>query len=196
MEPGPDPAARIPCVLWIRLGCRLRRPLGSVAVYSDDRVFVRVSSGTDAAWQAQTDSALATLAGAGHPVIDLATATDGPLGAEFFRWEFATAIAGAVLGINPFAVFDVGFQLSFSAFVGMLVLVRPLEMNGELFKLEGGIPVIALEYRKGGQIIQTDYFTLPGGDLTLMRRIAGNPSVTWTEGGGRDKDDIDRAGRA
>lgn len=76
--------------------------LGSAAVYSDDRVFVRVSSGTDAAWQAQTDSALATLAEAGHPVIDLATATDAPLGAEFFRWEFATAIAGAVLGINPF----------------------------------------------------------------------------------------------
>ena len=27
---------------------------------------------------------------------------DGALGGEFFRWEFATAVAGAVLGINPF----------------------------------------------------------------------------------------------
>ena len=77
-------------------------PLGTPAVYSDDRVFVRLSSGTDAAWQAETDSALATLAEAGHPVIDLATTSDAPLGAEFFRWEFATAVAGAVLGINPF----------------------------------------------------------------------------------------------
>ena len=77
-------------------------PLGSVGVYSDDRVFVRVSGGSDAAWQAQTDQQLAALAEAGHPVMDLATATEAPLGAEFFRWEFATAVAGAVLGINPF----------------------------------------------------------------------------------------------
>ena len=40
---------------------------------------------------------------AGHPVIDLSMlGGDGALGAEFFRWEFATAVAGAVLGINPF----------------------------------------------------------------------------------------------
>src|SRR5262249_24810898 len=38
---------------------------------------------------------------AGHPVLRLSTRIDG-LGAEFFRWEFATAIAGAALGINPF----------------------------------------------------------------------------------------------
>ena len=38
---------------------------------------------------------------AGHPVLRLTTRVYG-LGAEFFRWEFATAVAGAVLGINPF----------------------------------------------------------------------------------------------
>ena len=37
----------------------------------------------------------------GHPVLRLTMRIDG-LGAEFFRWEFATAVAGAVLGINPF----------------------------------------------------------------------------------------------
>jgi hypothetical protein len=63
------------------------------------------------------------------------------------------------------------------------VLVRPLEANtGKLFELEGGIPVITLEYRKGGQIIQSDYFTLTNGDLTLMRRIAGTQSVTYRTG--------------
>jgi transaldolase/glucose-6-phosphate isomerase len=41
------------------------------------------------------------LEAAGHPVCRLTTRTSA-LGAEFFRWEFATAIAGAVLGINPF----------------------------------------------------------------------------------------------
>ena len=41
------------------------------------------------------------LEAAGHPVLHLSTRLDG-LGAEFFRWEFATAVAGAALGINPF----------------------------------------------------------------------------------------------
>ena len=82
--------------------------LGEPGVYSDDRVFVRISSGADAAWETQTTAALEALANAGHPVIELelgggAGGSDaGALGAEFFRWEFATAVAGAVLGINPF----------------------------------------------------------------------------------------------
>ena len=54
------------------------------------------------------------------------------------------------------------------------VLVKP-----ELFELEGGIKTIAVEYRKLGQPVQTDYFTIKNGDLTLMRRIAGNFSVTY-----------------
>ncbi|MEP7360322.1 MAG: glucose-6-phosphate isomerase [Chloroflexota bacterium] len=77
--------------------------LGTPDVYGDDRIFVRITSGADPAWQASTDAALSALAGAGHPVVDLAMSDGiGGLGAEFFRWEFATAIAGAVLGINPF----------------------------------------------------------------------------------------------
>jgi glucose-6-phosphate isomerase len=77
--------------------------LGEPGSYGDDRLFVRISSGSDAAWQRTTDAALDALADAGQPVIDLALG-DGAagLGAEFFRWEFATAICGAVLGINPF----------------------------------------------------------------------------------------------
>jgi hypothetical protein len=72
-------------------------------VYGADRVFVRLSSGEDAAWQSATDARLNVLAAAGHPVIDLTLGDGvGGLGAEFFRWEFATAIIGAILGINPF----------------------------------------------------------------------------------------------
>ena len=48
-----------------------------------------------------TRRALDALEAAGHPVLRLSTRIAG-LGAEFFRWEFATAVAGAVLGINPF----------------------------------------------------------------------------------------------
>ena len=77
--------------------------LGDPAVYGDDRLFVRMGTGTDGEWQDATGASLAALAAAGHPVIDLAMSTgSGTLGGEFFRWEFATAVAGAVLGINPF----------------------------------------------------------------------------------------------
>jgi glucose-6-phosphate isomerase len=77
--------------------------LGDPGVYQDDRVFVRVATGADPAWQATTDAMLATLAEAGHPVLYLSMlGGEGALGGEFFRWEFATAVAGAVLGINPF----------------------------------------------------------------------------------------------
>ena len=77
--------------------------LGDPGVYSDDRVFVRISSGRDADWEASTSAALELLADAGHPVLEIEMGNGpGALGAEFFRWEFATAFAGAVLGINPF----------------------------------------------------------------------------------------------
>lgn len=65
--------------------------------YSTDRAFVSIDSDRD-----KVDSGIIdTLEQAGHPVLRLSTRLDG-LGAEFFRWEFATAVAGAVLGINPF----------------------------------------------------------------------------------------------
>jgi len=78
-------------------------PMGDPGVYGDDRAFVRLSSGTDTEWQARTSVALDALAEAGHPVLDLDLRSGvGALGAEFFRWEFGTAVAGVVLGINPF----------------------------------------------------------------------------------------------
>jgi hypothetical protein len=46
-------------------------------------------------------SAASKLRQAGHPVFEIETSTTA-LGAEFFRWEFATAVAGSVLGLNPF----------------------------------------------------------------------------------------------
>ncbi len=72
-------------------------PLGRPDEYGNDRAFVAIATEVD-----EPDAAkLHALEAAGHPVLRLTTRVDG-LGAEFFRWEFATAIAGAVLGINPF----------------------------------------------------------------------------------------------
>ncbi len=77
-----------------------REPIGPIEAYGDDRVFVRLTVSGDAnpAGDALVDAA----AGAGHPVIRITLADAIDLGAEAFRWEFATAIAGAVLGIDPF----------------------------------------------------------------------------------------------
>lgn len=75
-------------------------PLGASEAYGPDRAFVRISldGGTDSGRDALADA----LAAAGHPVIRIAIPDPIDIGAEFVRWEVATAIAGAVLGIDPF----------------------------------------------------------------------------------------------
>jgi glucose-6-phosphate isomerase len=81
-------------------------PLGVVDAYDDDRVFVRIrldgSAGLVAPDGTPADRLLAGLEAAGHPVIGLTIADPIDLGGEFVRWEVATAIAGAVLGVDPF----------------------------------------------------------------------------------------------
>ena len=80
-------------------------PLGGPEVYGDDRVFVQVRLLDQPG--VEDLPRLKELAEAGHPVLDLVMADLVDLGAEFFRWEVATALAGKVLGINPFDLPDV-----------------------------------------------------------------------------------------
>ena len=68
--------------------------------YGDDRLFVYVRL-EDESYQ-ETDAAVAAIEASGHPVVRLGLRDRYDLGAEFFRWEFAIAVAGAVMGINPF----------------------------------------------------------------------------------------------
>jgi len=72
-------------------------PVFDVAAYRDDRAFVVVSTDEDTS----LDTHGAALEKAGHRVFTISTRREH-LGAEFFRWEFATAAAGAGLDINPF----------------------------------------------------------------------------------------------
>ena len=71
-------------------------PLGEVKDYGADRAFVVLASAKGAATTLGRD-----LERAGHPVFRIETSA-AHLGAEFFRWEFATAAAGAALALNPF----------------------------------------------------------------------------------------------
>ena len=74
-------------------------PLGAPSVYGDDRVFVVAAVKP---LPAETESALAALASAGHPILRWNVSSLSSLGAEFLRWEIATATAGAVLDVDPF----------------------------------------------------------------------------------------------
>ena len=64
--------------------------------------------------------------------------------------------------------------------LGVWVLKKPNPSNDDLtFELEGGTRTLVVEYRQGGQVVQTDFFGIKDGDLMLMRRIAGGSSVTF-----------------
>ncbi|MCZ7543438.1 MAG: bifunctional transaldolase/phosoglucose isomerase [Anaerolineae bacterium] len=73
-------------------------PLGAPELYGDDRLFVYMRLDGDDTH----DAALQRLEEAGHPVVYLHLPDLYGLGALFFIWEFATAVAGQRLGINPF----------------------------------------------------------------------------------------------
>jgi transaldolase/glucose-6-phosphate isomerase len=82
-----------------------REPIGAPESYGEDRLFVyvRLESGPDDA----QDVALDALEQAGQPVVTIRIDDPYDLGGELFRWEFATAVAGAVIAINPFDQPDV-----------------------------------------------------------------------------------------
>ncbi|MFC2122415.1 bifunctional transaldolase/phosoglucose isomerase [Bacteroidota bacterium] len=75
-------------------------PLVDPGHYSDDRLFVCLRlKGDD---NAAIDTAMESIASSGQPVLTLEMNDKYDMGAEFFRWEFATAITGAILGIHAF----------------------------------------------------------------------------------------------
>jgi hypothetical protein len=80
-------------------------PLGPPDVYGKDRLFVHLRLSGEA--DAKQDEAVAALERAGYPVVHIGVTDRYHIGQEFFRWELATAVAGAILAINPFDQPDV-----------------------------------------------------------------------------------------
>lgn len=79
--------------------------LAAPSAYGADRVFVRLE--VDGEADAALDARLLALAKAGHPVVRIRLRDAYDLGAEFYRWEFATAVLGEVLRVHPFDQPDV-----------------------------------------------------------------------------------------
>ncbi len=130
-------------------------------VYSQDRIFayVRLASAPDDA----QDAAVEALVAAGRPVVRLDVADPYGLAGEFFRWEIATAVAGSVMGINPFDQPDVE-----ASKIVTRKLTSEFEATGTL---SGEDPVLADD----GMTFFTD-----GANAEALRHEAGSATaVSW-----------------
>lgn len=80
-------------------------PLLAPAHYADDRVFLQIAVAEER--EQEQEARLDALVAAGHPVVRIRLREPIAVGQEFFRWEFATAVAGAIMRVNPFDQPDV-----------------------------------------------------------------------------------------
>jgi len=120
-----------------------REAIAAPAVYGSDRVFayVRLNSTADAS----LDAKVAALLAAGHPVVLIEIEDLYEIFGQFFTWEIATAVAGSVMGINPFNQPDVE-----AAKIETRALMDEYEKTGELPQRkpvlsESGIELYATE---------------------------------------------------
>jgi transaldolase/glucose-6-phosphate isomerase len=82
-----------------------KEPVGQPSVYGADRLFCYIAlTGAD---DAEQTAKITALEAAGQPVVRVELSDLYDLGREFFRWEFATAVAGSIIGIDPFDQPDV-----------------------------------------------------------------------------------------
>jgi transaldolase/glucose-6-phosphate isomerase len=102
-----------------------REPVQSFEDYGDDRVFayLKLKDTSDDS----LDEKVSALEAKNHPTVKIELASSANLGQEFFRWEFATAVAGAIMQINPFNQPDVE-----AAKIEAKKLTEEYEEKGEL----------------------------------------------------------------
>jgi len=143
-----------------------REALQPVDNYGDDRVFayLKLQSTSDES----LDEKAAALEAAGHPVVRIVLQDKMNLGQEFFRWEFATAVAGSIMQINAFNQPDVE-----SAKIEARKLTEEYEEKGELpaenaFYEEGGIKLFT------GEEYAEQLKEYVGGEQNLKKYLAAH----------------------
>jgi glucose-6-phosphate isomerase len=151
--------------------------------YGDDRLFVYLRLDGDA--NDASDEAIRVIETSGQPVVRLDLGDKYDLGAEFFRWELATAVAGSILGINPFDQPNVQAAKDMTESV-----LGKYESSGELPEMEKFASLADL-LTQGGQ---GDYLAImayipqtPGIDLaldSLRRRVMERHRIATTLGYG------------
>ncbi len=102
-----------------------REAITAPEVYGNDRIFtyVRLTGTADVS----QDAKVAALEAAGHPVVHIEISDPYEIFGQFFTWEVATAVAGSVMGINPFNQPDVE-----SAKIETRALTSAYEQTGKL----------------------------------------------------------------
>jgi transaldolase / glucose-6-phosphate isomerase len=136
-------------------------PLGDPSVYGADRLFVYVRD-TSHPEPAQ-DKVVHALEDAGHPIVRIAVGSPHGLAQEFFRFEMATAVAGAILGINPFDQPDVE-----ASKIATRAMTEAFEKTGAL---PGEPPVFA----ERGVALHTD-----AQNADSLRKLGAGPSLeSW-----------------
>jgi transaldolase/glucose-6-phosphate isomerase len=130
-------------------------PLGSPEVYADDRLFVYLRLEGDMTHEASVRA----LEVAGHPALRLSLSDRYDIGAQFFLWEMATAIAGYRLGINPFDQPNVE---------AAKILAREMVAS---YLNTGELPAMTPEFESDGIAVHTDLGgnTLRGALDALLR---------------------------
>lgn len=119
-----------------------RENVQAADMYGDDRLFVNFTvKGAKIDEDIQAD--LADLVDAGNPMVNIELSDKYGLAQEFFRWEFATAVAGSIMGINPFDQPDVE-----SAKIEARKITEAYEQSGSLpteepFFTEDGISLFS-----------------------------------------------------
>ena len=136
-------------------------PLLGPECYGDDRLFVQLRMASDD--NGDTDARVGRLESAGHPVVRLELSDAYDIGAEFYRWEYATAIAGHILGIHPFDQPDV--QGAKDQTVSVL----------EQYERDGRLPMV--ESGGAGHIVQLLEGSGGGDYLAIMAYLPDSPGT-------------------
>ena len=134
-------------------------PLVSSEHYGDDRLFVYLR--LDGGDNVQLDEAMKDIEASGQPVVRLDLRDKYDVGAEFFRWEMATAVAGSIIGINPFDQPNVQAAKDMTESV-----LGRFESSGKLPAMEDPAPI--------GKLLE---MAVPGDYLVIMAYVPQSPGV-------------------
>jgi glucose-6-phosphate isomerase len=151
--------------------------------YGDDRLFVYLRvEGDD---NSVADEVVSRLISSGQPAIVLQLKDTYDIGAEFFRWEFATAVAGAVLGIQPFDQPDVQESKDVTA-----RLLEEFSASGHLPELEtSGSPADLLSHAAQGRYLAIMAYLHQTSDIdraiaSLRKKVSERYRIATTAGYG------------
>ncbi len=121
---------------------------GPASSYGRDRLFVRARIG---AQPDGFDHLVRELQTAGAPVVEIEMPEPTALGAEFVRWEIATAVAGAVLRVNPFDEPNVQqAKDATSALLGQFKTTGRLPGDPREIRLQNGVALSLTEQARNG----------------------------------------------